>query len=116
MAARRAFLLALIVVGSAPLASCVRRRVIIEHDVTYTSGPREEVIVAEQPPAPQVEVVPAAPSVEHIWVAGYWMHRGGSWEWVSGRYVLRPHRAAVWVPGHWERHPRGWVWVYGRWR
>ena len=78
-------------------------------------GPREEVVVTEQAPAARVEVVPAAPSPNHVWIGGYWMHHGGSWVWVEGRYVVRPRPHAVWVPGHWERHPRGWVWVYGHW-
>ncbi len=48
----------------------------------YEGGP---VMVA--PPAPQVEVVGAAPGPGYLWVGGYW-------NWVGGRHV--------WVPGRWE--------------
>jgi hypothetical protein len=106
----------LALIAAAPLASCRHRVVVVEHDVAYTAGPREEVVVAEAAPAPRVEVIPVAPSVEHVWIAGYWSWHGGSWVWVAGRYVLRPRPAAVWVAGHWARHPRGWVWVHGCWR
>ena len=106
----------LALIAVAPLASCRPRVVVVEHDVAYTAGPRVEVVVAEAAPAPRDEVIPVAPSTGHVWIAGYWSRHGGSWVWVTGRYVVRPRPAAVWVPGHWDRHPRGWVWVHGCWR
>jgi len=111
----RRLLFSLILFAWIPLVSCRPRHVVVVHDAEVASGPREEVVVAEPAPAARVEVIPVAPSVDHVWIAGYWSHQGGAWVWVGGRYVVRPHVRAVWVPGHWERHPRGWVWVYGRW-
>jgi YXWGXW repeat-containing protein len=48
--------------------------------------------VAPVPPPPRYEVIPVAPSREHVWVGGHW--------------VWRPERHRhVWVPGGW--HSRG---------
>ena len=111
----RALLLTLSAFAALSQMSCRHRVVVVEHDVAYASGPREEVVATEAPPAPQKEVIPAAPSPNHVWVAGYWTYRYSGWVWVAGCHILRPRPQAVWVAGHWERHPRGWVWVYGRW-
>ena len=106
----------LVMIAAAPLASCRPRVVVVEHDVAYTAGSREEVVVSEAAPETRVEVIPVAPSVNHVWISGYWSRHGGSWVWVAGRHVVRPRAQAVWVAGHWARHPRGWVWVHGCWR
>ena len=47
-------------------------------------------VVVDVPPVPvaRVEVQPARPSPEHIWIRGYW-----SWRHAERRYV--------WVPGYW---------------
>lgn len=111
----RIMLLVLALAAAGSIPSCRVRHVVVEHDVTYTSGAREEIIVTEAPPAARVEVIPVAPSANHLWVGGYWARSGNGWVWVEGRYVVRPRAHAVWVPGHWERHPRGWIWVYGHW-
>jgi|SRR5579863_1193337 hypothetical protein len=78
-----------------------------------------EVVVQGEPPAPpaaEVEVVPAAPSPEHVWVPGYHRWWGGRYVWVAGRYERRPHPAARWEGAHWEVRPNGRVFVEGRWR
>jgi hypothetical protein len=49
-------------------------------------------VVAEPipaPPRPRYEVIPVAPSREHVWVAGHWVWR-----------PARHHH--VWVPGAWR--------------
>ena len=74
------------------------------------------VIVAQAPPAPQVEVVPVAPGPAYVWVPGYWsIGVGGGWVWVGGHYGIPPRPHAVWVAGHWGWHGRGYVWVGGHW-
>ena len=78
--------------------------------------PVAEVIVAREPPAPIVEVIPLAPSPNHVWIAGFWSWREGKHVWVAGHYVMRLHPHAVWVTGRWERRPLGWVWIEGFWR
>jgi hypothetical protein len=111
----RAMLLALAAVGALPLASCRPHVVVVEHDVAYSSGPREEMVVTERPPALEQEAIPAAPTPDHVWVSGYWTYAYNGWVWVSGCHTLRPRLHAIWVPGTWERHPRGWIWIHGRW-
>lgn len=80
-------------------------------------GPNDEYEIEVAPPPPQQEVIPVAPSPQHVWIAGYWrwdpMARRHAW--MAGRYDLgRPGRA--WVPAHWVQ--RGWRWRYmpGHWR
>ncbi|PYM16587.1 MAG: hypothetical protein DME18_01060 [Verrucomicrobia bacterium] len=82
--------------------------------IVVREHPREAVIT-EAPPPPQVEVVPAAPGPDHVWIEGYWVWRG-RWAWEPGRWALRPHNHAVWIRGHWAHRRHGWAWLPGRWR
>jgi hypothetical protein len=86
----------------------------VEAEVYATSAP-PEVVVEQEPPAVRVELMPAPPTLEHVWIAGHWGW-AGHWVWVQGAWCKPPHPHAGWVPGHWHRHPRGWVWVGGSWR
>ena len=75
------------------------------------------VVIGVAPPAPFVEVVPAAPVTGYyVWNSGYWSWTGVRYVWVPGVYVRPPRAHAAWVPGHWVAGRRGWVWVGGRWR
>ncbi|HXN36167.1 MAG TPA: hypothetical protein VN877_08340 [Opitutaceae bacterium] len=76
---------------------------------------QEGMVVADEPPAPIVEYVPACPSPEFVWVGGFWGWNGG-WYWNAGRYAHAPFRGAAWVSGGWARGGRGWAWHGGRWR
>ena len=111
----RATLPILAVLAASSRASCGHPPVIVEHDVVASSGARAEIVVAEQPPAPHEEAVPAAPSPDHLWAEGYWTRCYNGWVWMPGCHVVRPRVSAVWIPGYWEPHPRGWVWIWGRW-
>lgn len=75
------------------------------------------MLVQDAPPAPQVEVIPAAPNQEAYWVGGCWKWNNG-WTWSPGYYVQRPHPAAVWVPGVWVKHHHrhGWYYSEGHWQ
>ncbi len=42
--------------------------------------------VEERGPRERVEIIPARPSPQHVWVAG---HTEGGRTWVEGRWVLR---------------------------
>ena len=96
-----------------PLFSgCVHRRVVVRERVV---APSETVVVTEAPPAPRVEVIPAAPSPAHVWVGGYWSWQG-RWVWVPGHWASRPAPSSTWVAGHWAPRRRGYVWVPGHWR
>jgi hypothetical protein len=75
----------------------------------------DTVVVDVAPPAPYVEVVPAVPFVDAIWIGGYWGWYGGRHQWVPGRWEHpRPGytwRAHAWVNqgGRWHLHGGGWV-------
>jgi hypothetical protein len=75
----------------------------------------EGTVVASEPPAPIVEVVPACPYPDYVWVGGYWGWRGG-WYWVPGRYASPPRRGAAWISAGWFHGGRGWSFRSGRWR
>ncbi len=83
------------------------------HEVTVYDGAVE---VDQEPPPLQMEIIPAAPSPAHVWVAGTWRWGGAAWAWVPGAWVCRPHPAAVWVSGGWNCRGRRWVWAPGYWR
>jgi len=73
------------------------------------------VYVKRRPPAVIVEVKPAKPGPNYIWISGHWVWRGGKFVWVHGHWVKK-RRGYVWVPGHWVKKPRGWVWIGGHWK
>ncbi len=78
--------------------------------------PAKPIVVEQAPPAPQLEIVPLAPSSGYVWIPGYWSWRGGAWVWTGGRWALQPYPTAVWMDGRWARHGRSWIWISGRWR
>lgn len=71
--------------------------------------------VPNPPPQAMVEVRPAVPFPEAVWIGGYWAHRYGNWVWVPGYWGRRPWAGAIWVPGYWRETPRGYHWVKGHW-
>lgn len=75
----------------------------------------QQMVVTEEPPAPQVEVQPVAPGPDYAWTPGYWSWNG-RWVWVGGVWVVRPHPHAVWIGPRWVHRGHGYVWVRGRWR
>jgi hypothetical protein len=83
----------------------------------YAPPPQETVYEQEPPPAPApiVEVQPASPGAEYVWIGGYHRWDGHAYVWVHGRYDRRPHRDAHWAPAHWEARGHAHVWVEGRW-
>ena len=110
--ARLGLLLAL----SAPalLSACivvpVGRRYGGGHQQDYDDGD----IVTVAPPAPQAEVVIAAPGPGYFWIGGHWGWIGGRHVWVGGRWdAYRP--GWRWVPYGWSRYRHGWRASPGRW-
>ena len=75
-----------------------------------------EVVVERRPPALRVETRTVAPGPRYVWVRGHWRWTGVDYDWVPGRWVLRPRSSAMWVEGRWQRRPRGWAWYEGYWR
>jgi hypothetical protein len=78
-------------------------------------APAQPVVVETAPPAPIVEVRPAAPSPTHVWIPGYWHWHGARHFWVAGVWSP-PHVGRVWEPHRWERDGVRWRFVVGRWR
>jgi hypothetical protein len=80
--------------------------------------PAAEVVVGGAPPdAPAyVDVVPASPGVDFVWIPGAWFWAGGRWEWQRGRWDRPPRRGMVWVGHHYEYRGGRHVFVEGHWR
>jgi hypothetical protein len=78
-------------------------------------APAQEVVVQQAPPPEIVEVRPAAPWGNAVWIPGYWYWNGYRHVWVGGHWS---HGRAgwAWEPHHWMRGPGGWRWAPGHWR
>jgi hypothetical protein len=50
------------------------------------------------------------------WHAGYHRWDGNRYVWVPGAYEQPPRPHGRWVAGRWVHRGGGWVWVDGRWR
>jgi hypothetical protein len=96
----KAFIAGLLIAGSALVApAIVSAGVVVDVDIA--------------PPAPQVEVVPAA-RAGFVWAPGYWDYRAGAHVWVGGRWIPE-RRGWHWVPDHWEQRGPHWHHVVGVW-
>ena len=74
-----------------------------------------EGAVMVAPPAPQVDVVIAAPGPGYFWIGGYWNWFGGRHSWVGGRWESqRP--GYYWAPHAWQRYGNGWRARPGQWQ
>lgn len=76
--------------------------------------PRTDVVCIErEPPAERVEVVPAAPGAEYVWVKGHWGWRRNDYEWIPGHWIVPERGFHEWVPDRWDHDRRGWFHVEG---
>jgi len=73
----------------------------------------EVLIVQTAPPAPRVEVIPAARE-GYVWAPGYWNWNGTSYVWVDGRY-LQDQSGAVYVAPRWEASNGRYAFYGERW-
>ncbi|MDH5538573.1 MAG: hypothetical protein OEY03_04140 [Rhizobacter sp.] len=67
------------------------------------------------PPAPYVEVIPVAPFVGAVWLAGYWGLSAGRHVWIGGHWV-RPRAGYYWSPYRWAPYGGRWHLHRGGWR
>jgi hypothetical protein len=105
--ARRVGTMLAVVAMAGPASGCM----------AYVRGPRVGVVyVAARPPVERVEVIPAAPGAEFVWIRGYWSYRGSEYAWVPGRWERPVEGRREWVPHHWEHDRNGWYLVEGHWR
>lgn len=73
--------------------------------------------VQTAPPAEQIEVVTASPSVGYIWTPGLWYWSGGRHVWRAGVWTRPPAGYSSWNRGGWYHTPgRGWYHSGGYWR
>lgn len=82
-------------------------------------GPPVAVVAPMAPPPPRIEVIPAPPARDYVWLPGYWHWEGREHRWIDGRW--EPHREQEhWVPHRWERDERSdrdqWRQTGGYWR
>jgi len=70
------------------------------------------------PPQPIVEVIPARPYPDAVWIAGYysWHPHRHRYVWRRGYWTHAPHAHAVWTPGRWEHRHNEWVYYEGGWK
>lgn len=75
-----------------------------------------EFVVVKAPPALRVEVIPARPSVKHVWVPGYWLWEADAYVWMPGVWMAPPEPAAVWIAPRFERRSGVSVFISGYWK
>jgi hypothetical protein len=73
-----------------------------------------EIVVNTKPPVEKVEVIPVAPSANHIWIKGNWHWDGHAWVWHPGRYEVA-RVGFHWVPAHYVEKGSSIVYVGGHW-
>ncbi len=84
--------------------------------VACVDDPEAEDVDGPPPLESRIELVPIAPSANHVWIDGHWGLGGSAYSWQPGQWVARPAPQAVYLPGRWERQRRRWVYVDGGWR
>lgn len=81
----------------------------------WASEEQEEVVYLPKPPQ-SVETGPnvRAPSENHIWVSGTWIHRQERYAWRPG-YWLPARPDWSWTPAHYQYARGGYVFIDGYW-
>jgi hypothetical protein len=75
-----------------------------------------EPVYAEQaPPEAIVEVRPAMPFAQAVWIPGYWHWHGRSHQWVGGHWSA-PRVGYRWETARWERDGGRYRYYPGGWR
>jgi WXXGXW repeat (2 copies) len=72
------------------------------------------IIVEVAPPAPRVEVVPAA-RVGYVWAPGYWRWNGHKHVWANGSWARERH-GYHYAPHNWVERDGRWHFEEGGWR
>jgi hypothetical protein len=84
--------------------------------VVVAAPPPGVIYVQQAPPAPIVEVIPAAPSAVHVWIGGFYSWHEGHYLWVKGHYEVPPHGHHEWEHDRWEKDEHGWRHQEGHWK
>jgi hypothetical protein len=75
--------------------------------------------VVTPPPMPLTqpqENIPARPSRDAIWIAGYYNFTGTGYAWKPGRWEVPPAGLTAWVPPSWQPSGNEYVYLPGRWQ
>jgi hypothetical protein len=75
----------------------------------------QEIAYLPQPPK-SIESGPNidAPSENHVWISGNWIHRENRYGWTPGYW--EPAQANwIWIPAHYQWTHRGYVFINGYW-
>lgn len=84
--------------------------------VAATPTSTNSYIVMQAPPAPQPpEAIPAQPSSQHVWVAGYWTWQNGRYAWMAGHWEVPPYHNAKWNNPRWESEGNAFRFYEGYW-
>jgi len=75
-----------------------------------------DVIIRVGPPRPLVEHRVVAPGPGYVWVSGYHRWDGGAYVWAPGSWMRPPHEHARWIAPRYVHRGGGYVFVEGRWR
>lgn len=90
--------------------------IIVAGFMLITTGCASRVVYVRQaPPVRKVEVRPARPFANAVWIDGHWRWNDRAYLWVPGHWV-KVKKGKSWVAGHWVRTRRGFRWVPGHWR
>src|SRR5580658_10579559 len=83
----------------------------------YDPQPESALIEVTLPPPPgRVEVIPAAPTRDAVWIDGEWGWRGHKWGWQPGYWAVTP-RDAKFSPWVFVRGADARLWTApGTWR
>jgi hypothetical protein len=89
---------------------------LVPHPTYGAQAPAALEQVDRPPPPARVEVVPAQPAPDAVWVDGEWIWRRSRWAWLLGRWVVPP-AGAVFAPWTFVRGKDGKLWyARGGWR
>lgn len=93
-------------------------RVVEEPPVVVEERPARVIIVREAPPPPLVEVCPASPGPDFVWIGGFycWHESDHRYIWTRGHYARAPYRGAHWEPDRWEHTSKGHEYHPGHWK
>ena len=93
------------------------QQVVVAPAQQVVPGTVNSYIVVQAPPAPQApEAVPARPTGQHVWIAGYWTWRNNRYEWMAGHWEVPPYAAATWMGPRWEPEGGAIRFYEGQWK
>ena len=80
------------------------------------NGATTSYVVLQAPPASQPpQAIPAQPSPQHVWIAGYYTWQNNRYEWMAGRWDVPPFSGARWQNPHTESEAGAFRFYEGRW-